>query len=226
MKKILIVIVLLGNVFSYQYTSAQTEVDSTYNNSHYRYRMEFFDKVPVRKKAIVFLGNSITEAGDWSDILPGWNVLNRGISGDITFGIIARLDEVLDRKPSKIFLLIGVNDLKREIPNELIIENYKKIVDHVKKKSPKTEIYLQSLLPLNDQLLIDPFKMVKTENINILNKALQEIAQSNDLEFIDLSNVLADENGQLKKEFTPDGIHLKPVAYIDWVQYLKDLKYL
>jgi lysophospholipase L1-like esterase len=222
MKKILIVVVIFISSYSY----AQTAVDSTYNNGHYRVRMEFFEQVPVKKNAIVFLGNSITEAGDWSDVMPEKYILNRGISGDITYGILARLDKILEYKPSKIFLLIGVNDLKREIPNELIVENYRKIVDQVKAKSSKTKLYLQSVLPINESLLIEAFESVKMENITYLNDALQQIANEKNVKYVDLWKALADSEEQLKKEFTLDGIHLKPVAYIDWVRYLKEQKHL
>lgn len=205
---------------------AQSEVDSAYANGHYKVRMEFFDKVPAQKKAIVFLGNSITEAGDWSDVLADKYILNRGISGDITFGVVARLDKILANKPSKLFLLIGVNDLKRGIPNEMIIENYRKIVALVKQQSPKTKLYLQSVLPINEALLIEAFQQVKMGNIKHLNDALEQIAKENKVVYVDLSKALADNDGQLKKEFTPDGIHLRPVAYITWVNYLKSLKHL
>lgn len=226
MKKVhhlLLFLLLSGTAFAQQ----EVQIDSSYANGHYLQRLDFFGKIPDQKNEIVFLGNSITEAGDWSDIIPEEYVLNRGISGDITFGVVARLDKVLKNKPSKLFVLIGVNDLKRGIPNEMIVQNYEEIVARVKQKSPGTELYLQSVLPINEGLLIEPFKMVKTENINYLNNALQELAKESRLvEYVNLWKVLADDQGQLKKEFTPDGIHLKPVAYIDWVRYLKNLNYL
>lgn len=205
---------------------AQSAVDTTFENSHYKQRMVFFNEISTRKKAIVFLGNSITEAGDWADIVPEKYILNRGISGDVSFGVIARLNELLAKKPSKIFLVIGVNDLKRGIPKDVIVQNYRKIVNHIKQRSPKTELLLQSVLPINESLLIDHFKAVKNEDIQDLNSALQEIARENSLHYVDLWNVLADEQGQLKAHFTPDGVHLKPIAYVTWVKYLKDLNHL
>lgn len=187
MNRILVTIALLGSFIIARNCYAQTAVDSAYDNSHYKNRITFFEQIPAQRKAIVFLGNSITEAGDWSDILPEKYILNRGISGDISFGIVARLDKILANKPSKIFLLIGINDLKRGIPNEMIVENFRKIVTRVKQIAPKTELYLQGVLPINEGLLIEPFKMVKMENIDYLNKALQEIAKEHGLEYIDLS---------------------------------------
>lgn len=219
------VFILAIGMFSGQATRAQGDIDSAYNNGYYQLRMEFFEKLPQVKKQMVFLGNSITEAGDWSDVLPGRNVANRGISGDITFGVIARLEQILEQKPKSIFLLIGVNDLKRGVPNHLIIRNYERIVARIAKDAPRTKVYLQSVLPVNNSVLIEPFKKVKNEDIVVLNRALKRIAHDNDMTYVDLWEVLA-ADGELKKEFTPDGIHLKPVAYLHWVRYLKDKKYL
>ncbi|MEN7547270.1 GDSL-type esterase/lipase family protein [Rapidithrix thailandica] len=225
-KKIFMSVAVLACTLGSIEMKAQTAVDSAYNNGYYQLRMEYFDEVPSRKKEIVFLGNSITEAGDWLDILPKKRVANRGISGDISFGVLARLDKILENKPAKIFLLIGVNDLKREIPKELIIQNYRKIVNRVRTYSPKTRLFLQSVLPVNEEKLIEPFKKVKMEDIVYLNEALQEIAKENQIEYINLWEVLGNKEGQLIERFTPDGIHLKPIAYIKWVDYLKKKKYL
>lgn len=223
MNKIFILIALIIGAVN---CNAQSAVDTTFENSHYKQRMDFFNEISTRKKAVVFIGNSITEAGDWADIVPGKYILNRGISGDISFGVIARLDDLLAKKPSKIFLLIGVNDLKRGIPKDVIVQNYRKIVNHIKQHSPKTELLLQSVLPINETLLIDHFKAVKNEDIQVLNTALQEIARENSLHYVNLWKVLADEQGQLKADFTPDGVHLKPIAYVTWIKYLQDLKHL
>ncbi|MFC3196102.1 GDSL-type esterase/lipase family protein [Parapedobacter deserti] len=208
-------------------TVAQHPVDSNYVFSQYTERVQYFQSLPRTKKAIVFLGNSLTEAGRWSDILPGRPVINRGISGDISYGVIARLDEVLSHKPAKIFLMIGVNDLKRDVPPGYIIENYKRMVARIRKDSPKTVIYLNSVLPVNPDILIEPFKAVKNEDISVLNAALKVIASENKKTiFVDLNPVVADERGYLRNEITPDGIHLEVAAYVPLVAYLKQIKAL
>jgi lysophospholipase L1-like esterase len=56
---------------------------------------------------------------------------------------------------------------------------------------------------------------------------MKAIAAENKLVYIDLHNeVFADGNGQLKRDLTTDGLHLKPAAYILWVDYLRKKKYL
>ena len=202
-------------------------VDSNYVFSGYTESLAIFKKMPVLKKAVIFLGNSLTDAGRWNDILPELPVLNRGISGDISFGVLARLDEVIRHQPAKVFLMIGVNDLKRNIPTEYIIANYQKIVQKIREASPHTVIYLNSVLPINEQKLIEPFRAVKNENINILNLALKEISMKNKkVRYVDLHPLLADTKGNLKPDITPDGIHLEVAAYVDLVNYLKKLKAL
>jgi lysophospholipase L1-like esterase len=216
---------LITGVAVFSNASAQS-IDSTYDNSHYRERQELFATLPAQKKAIVFLGNSITEAGKWNEILPGKPVQNRGISGDNTFGVLARLPQIVAAKPAKIFLLIGVNDLKREVPVDVIISNYQQMVKMVKTGSPKTKLYLQSVLPVNDTILIEPFRKVTNTNVAKLNAALEKLAKDNGYDYVNLHESFADDKGQLKRKDTPDGLHLKIGAYTIWVNYLRRKKYL
>lgn len=207
-------------------TTAQ-EVDSSYNNGYYRDRLAFFQKLPDSKNEIVFLGNSITEVGDWQEIYSGKTIVNRGVSGDNSYGVYARLDEVLSSKPAKIFLMIGVNDIKRGTPNEYILYNYKRIISKVKETSPRTKIYMQSVLPVTESVLVDIYAKIKNDKIRALNTGMKAIAEENKLVYVDLHNeVFADENGQLKRDLTTDGLHLKPAAYILWVDYLRKKKFL
>lgn len=204
---------------------AQT-IDSTYDNGHYKDRQALFASLPQQKNAIVFLGNSITEAGKWNEILPGLPVQNRGISGDNSFGVLARLPQIVQAKPAKIFLLIGVNDLKREVPANVIINNCERMLSMIKAGSPRTKVYVQSILPVNDTILIEPFKKVTNANVALVNKAYEQLAKKYGYNFVNLHEPFADAKGQLKRAETPDGLHLKVSAYPAWVNYLRSKKYL
>ncbi|PRD52731.1 GDSL-type esterase/lipase family protein [Sphingobacterium gobiense] len=207
-----------------QVTSA---IDSNYIFSGYTEKLAEFRKMPVLPNAIVFVGNSLTDAGRWNDILPELPVLNRGISGDISYGVLARLDEITRHQPEKVFLMIGVNDLKRGIPTTHIIENYTRIVRKVKQQSPITRVYLHSVLPVNPAKLIASFKAVKNDDIQLLNDGLKRISQTqNGVYFVDLHTILADRLGNLRAEITPDGIHLEVAAYVELVDYLKKIEVL
>ncbi len=225
-KTIFIFSLTLG--ISIRLVSAQDslKIDSSYANSHYQQRVEYFRKMPDRKGEIVFLGNSITEHGEWQELIPDKPVINRGVGGDNTFGVLARLDEVLSSKPKKIFLLIGINDLARKLPYDVIINNYKRIIGRIKKESPKTTLYIQSILPLNSGMTTAPYLQGRNPMQVELNRRLKELASQEKITYINLHPLFEDANGELKKEFSIDGIHLKASAYITWVAYLRKMKYL
>ena len=83
-----------------------------WTSKYYPERILEFKNNPLTKDGIVFLGNIITEGGDdWAKRIKINNTYNRGISGDITDGVLERLDEIIFYKPKLVFILIGHNDL-------------------------------------------------------------------------------------------------------------------
>lgn len=219
-------ITLLFSLFAAVAIAQNKPIDSSYNNAYYQSRMEWFRAVGGQKRAIVFLGNSITERGLWSELLPGKIIMNRGIGGDNTFGMLARLDEVLRYAPTKIFLLIGINDIGRGHSVAMIAERYLRIVKKIRTGLPKTKIYVQSVLPLNDSLLTAPYLKGKGDSVSALNKRIEIIASQQGATFINLHPLFADERSELQSAYSVDGIHLKPAAYVAWVAYLKAKNYL
>jgi lysophospholipase L1-like esterase len=207
---------------------AQTSVkiDSSYANWYYQARFDLFNKLTDRKVDIVFLGNSITERGDWHELISGKKIANRGIGGDNSFGVLARLDGTIAQQPSKIFMMIGINDLGRGLPVDVIVNNYKSIIDRLQAGLPKTKLYLQSVLPLNDAMLKYAYLKGKNVKVKELNEELKKLAMQYGLTYINLHEVMADTQGELKKEYTMDGIHLKTDAYLTWVEYLKTNQFL
>jgi len=220
-------IYLGGFLFSLQ-GNAQgiTVLDSSYANGYYKQRVQFFRQMADEKNEIIFLGNSITEAGEWQELVPGKAVKNRGISGDVTYGVLARLDEVVASKPLKVFILIGINDLKRGIPVDTIVSNYSRIVQQIKIASPRTKIYVQSVLPVNEAMLSASYKRLTNPLIDQLNLQLKDLAMQSGCVYVNLHEIMKDENGQLSETLTSDGIHLWPSTYIHWVDFLRKKKYL
>lgn len=209
-------------------SSQQTAVtDTSYANGYYVERVEYFSKLPVQKKPVIFLGNSITEVGNWQEVTAIPNVINRGISGDNSFGVFHRLDAIIALKPKKIFLLIGVNDIKRGTPLAIIANNYERIIKKVTKESPGTRLYLQSVLPVCEPMLASIYDNIRNNKIISLNVMLKELAEKHRLPYVDLyHNLFMDKNGQLIKTLSTDGLHLQPEAYILWAAYLKQQRYL
>ena len=130
MKKILLMMLLLASMAS----NAQERKYSTF----YYQRATLFEELPVTSKDIIFLGNSITNGGEWSELLNNKHVKNRGISGDICMGVYDRLDAILKGKPAKIFLLIGINDVSRGTSADTIVNRIGMITQKIKQDSPKT----------------------------------------------------------------------------------------
>jgi lysophospholipase L1-like esterase len=180
----------------------------------------------VNKNTIVFLGNSITQVGKWQVLLPDKKVINKGISGDVTKGVLARIEDCLSAKPEKIFVMIGINDLKIGLAVDSITIGQTKIIKQIKKLSPRTKIYMQSTLPVNESMLANIYKRLNNEAINQMNTALKLVCKQQKVGYLDVHSTLTDQNGQLKQALSTDGLHLKPEAYVIWVNYLKTNKLL
>ena len=203
---------------------AQSKWDSTYRPGLYEFKVQLYQSYPHSKKDIVFLGNSITDRVDWNELLGIRNVRNRGISGDITYGVLQRLNEVIDGHPSKVFILIGINDVSRNIPDSLIASNYRQIVDRIKKGSPRTKIYFQTLLPVNNEFTQFKNHYNKDEHILWLNEQIKELGKEEGITVIDLYPHFLDPQQKLDKKYTLDGLHLDATGYKVWAAILK--KYL
>lgn len=199
----------------------EVQFDSTYRPATYDVQVGFFKSYPNTNSDIIFLGNSITAQAQWAELLQNPNVKNRGISGDITFGVLQRLSEVTEGKPAKVFLLIGINDISRNIPDKLIISNIDKIVSRIKKESPVTQIYLQTILPVNNKFNKFKNHYNKDEHIANVNKGIKDIASTHKLVLINTHDLLLDEDGRLKESYTHDGLHLTADAYQLWAKVLK-----
>jgi len=185
----------------------------------YQHRLNFFKQLPVKKGDIVFLGNSITEQCEWAELFDNHQIKNRGIAGDMTDGVLKRLEEITTPQPAKIFLMIGINDLIIRTPKE-ILAYYQKIVARIKLEAPATKLFIQSTLPINNEV-----KQTGLSNSAVLeiNKGIRQIANENQLEYIDLHALLKDNKGQLSAQFTKDGIHINGDAYIIWKKTIEAL---
>ena len=223
---LLIALMVLLGISNTEKVSAQDKLsyDTTYTFAHYKVRRAFYEGLPNGKHEIVFLGNSITENGDWNEIFRNKNIVNRGIGGDVCFGLLNRLDEVLDSKPESIFLMIGINDIGRSVPVDVIASKIKEIVMKIKNQSPKTMLYLQSVLPINEKIIWYPYMKGKSDKIVLLNGQLKSIATNVGIPYLDLYTRFADSEGQLIPEYTADGIHLSAAGYLHWRDVFKEEK--
>lgn len=182
----------------------------------YYQRASLFDTLGTNPSSIVMLGNSLTHGCEWHELLGNPNVVNRGINGDIAEGIDLRLDGILRGKPAKIFLLCGVNDVSHDLSADSIATAVEGIVERIKRESPATKVYLQSLLPINNSF--GRYKRIfgKEQTIRDINKLLEAYAKKNGITWINLYPSFANADGNLRAELTNDGLHLLGPGYIIW----------
>lgn len=205
---------------------AAAQYDSSFRFYYYDQKLSMFEQMPAKDNCIIWLGDSITDGCEWSELFPNYNNLNRGVSSDNTFGVLNRLSEIIRRKPAKIFILIGINDIARNIPVDVILRNYTKMVERIQKESPRTKIYVQSLLPTNNQFTQFKNHQNKEAVIQTVNKGIAQLAIDKKINFIDLYAAFQDKEGRLDVRFTNDGLHLTGAGYLRWKEVLTQGKYL
>jgi lysophospholipase L1-like esterase len=193
---------------------------------HYREKLEAFKKEKETTGRVLFLGNSITEMGDFKTLIGDTTVINRGIGGDITYGVLNRLDEVIRFKPSKIFILIGINDLYKKIPEQTILNNMFAIINRIHVESPKTTIYVQSILPVNPSFKNFPKGYDLNENASLVNGQLSNLSKRLKYKYVDINRYFRGVDGLMDIKYSVDGLHLSTAGYQLWAKILKEGKYL
>jgi lysophospholipase L1-like esterase len=174
--------------------------------------------VNIPDGSIVFVGDSHTEYYTLDEYFPEYPVINRGIYGDTTRGVKKRLNEsVFTLNPSRVFLLIGANDInKTGDANDVIAKHIMEIVNQIKETVPETKIHLQSLYPVNrngkNSNRIDIYKL-NNKRISEINMLLKSLCYDENIEYIDMYSLLTDVNGQLREDFTIEGLHLNAAGY-------------
>lgn len=190
----------------------------------------------IKKGQIVFTGSSLMEFFPVNELCldEGINkiIYNRGVAGFTTDDFLKNIETmVLDLEPSKIFINIGTNDMNNSddfMPH--LFKNYETIIESIKNNLPNAEVYLMAYYPVNPNAtnITDRIKKVletrTNEAIKMANKNVEKLAEKYGYNYIDVNEGLTDEKGNLKDEFTVEGMHMYPEAYKIVLNNLK--KYL
>lgn len=193
--------------------TAQERKYSTY----YYQRATLFEELPIQSKDIVFLGNSITDGCEWSELFGDKHIKNRGISGDVCMGVFDRLKPITQGKPAKIFLLIGINDVSGGTAADTIAKRIGMIIRKIKEDSPKTKIYLQSVLPVNECYGKFQGHTSRWQVVGQVNALLRPLAEKERVTYIDLySHFEEPGTGKMNPAYTNDGLHLLGKGYLLW----------
>lgn len=190
-------------------------------STYYYQRASLFEVLPVASDDILFVGNSITDGGEWCELFQNPNVKNRGISGDTTQGVYDRLDALLKGTPAQIFLLIGINNVPRGESADSIAAGIRRIVQRIRQESPATEVLVQSVLPVTPQYGKFDGHTSRWQLVPEINRRVRRLAQEEKVTYIDLFSHFADAEGKMKPEYTNDGLHLKGNGYLLWKEVVQ-----
>ncbi len=137
-------------------------------------------------------------------------------------GTVTMLEALANEQYARVYVGLGVNSLG--YPSvEKFYHNYTQLIEEIIQVQPEADIYVQSIIPLNEGVLEargsgDYFANAKVEDFN---QYIQRVAREKDLYYLDLYNFFLDEEGQLPKEASGDGIHLTVDYTKIWAEFLK-----
>lgn len=197
------IILLVVTIYSINYA---IDLSKDYKNFKHQYINE--------KQNYVFLGDSITNYYDLDEYYDYKYIVNSGIGGDQTTDILKQMKErVYDYNPTKVILLIGINDMASGRSNEKILRNIESIVLKIKKNRPYAKIYVESVYPLSKKPDSHPYREIGNKKIQSLNKNIKDMCIKHNLTYINVYDSLTDEKGYLKDKYTEDGLHLNGLGY-------------
>ncbi len=235
--KLLFVVSILLNIFFllflirkkiYQHNilNVKTYYEKMLNNKirkqNYEYRNDLFEVLPNTLNSVVFIGSSLTQNFEVYEFFQFYNVKNRGISGDNINGLKNRLRSIEKLNPKKVFVEIGINDLTFGHETKTIISNYKDMLDVLYFVFKDTEIYIQSIFPVQNKVKsIDGRNgFVLNNEIEIINNQIKSYAESKGFFFVNIHEQFL-LNGEMNPGLSSDGIHLNSKGYFLWSEILK-----
>ena len=203
-------------------------LNATAQSSLYSEKLAEFARMrAIDSTAVVMLGDDFIEyAGDWNVLLRARHIRNRGIAGDNIEGVARRVTSVTAGKPKAIFLMVGAHDLLGGKTPADLLRQYADVIRLIRRHSPKTELYVESVLPVNESLGRGDLKD-KTHVVAQFNRLLRHYCERNGVTYINLFRTFVRRGTyELRRELTQDGFALSPFGYKLWgfslKQYLPD----
>ena len=170
------------------------------------------DSTIESRSSIAFLGDSLTNHGDWETWFPDRHVHNLGVSGDTTDEVVARIDDVVDLHPDAVALLVGTNDLGRRKSVEHLVRNVEFLLVTLRRGVPGTRMLVQSIMPRGKEY---------ADQIRDANRHLRQFAPNVNAQYLDLWPVLAGDGDEILPEFSDDKLHLNAAGYEAWLSELR-----
>lgn len=179
----------------------------------------------LREPEIIFAGDSIVEYFPLQELLlTSKTVANRGVRGYQSSQLLEhRTLHFFGQNLEQIVLLIGTNDLGKEVPLDQTLANLEQLFYLLQHDYPLVEITLLSVLPVfESEETKSKLHTRSNPGIQKMNQAYEILAQRfPQVNYVDVASALMDEHGQLKKSFTTDGLHLTVAGYACLVKALQ-----
>lgn len=209
MKSILIFSIVLNvaliSFTSFRYLTRPHRI-SQEEKTFAKVRKEVLKMIPIDSTDVVFVGNSIMSGFPVAEL---FGAKNMSVGGNRIYHIQDRIGDVVRRKPSKIFLMVGINDIRDRRPVKEVFDSTTPIIDSIKLLSPGTKIFIQSTLPA----------LGFEKPVNEYNELLKEYCDRQKIEYINLSTMFKEY-----KSLSYDGLHPNAKGYAIWRDEIK--KYL
>lgn len=189
----------------------------------------------VKPGQILFVGSSLMEQFPIYEFLQDFDlpckIYNRGIGGYTTQELLEDMNVcVYDLRPAHVFINIGTNDLNGpDYRQEELIQRYAQILQGIREHLPETRLYLLAYYPVNTVVgnRIPYMRAVMEHRTNAriqaANDAVRTLAKQFGAEFLDLNGPLYDEQGELKAEYTIEGMHMYANGYKPILEQLMPL---
>lgn len=175
-------------------------------------------ELDYKEEKYLFLGDSIFEQYNVYDFFKGYNVINKGVSGITAIETFDKLEEnVYNYEPTTIFMLLGTNDLYKGYSAQETYEHLKSLIDEIRENKPNITLNVLSVLPINvtENPKIDLNANVNRSNEKIIeiNKMLKDYCDKLKINYVNVHDILLDEEGSLELNYTREGLHITDLGY-------------
>jgi len=161
----------------------------------------------------ILVGDSLSLWFPTANLPSGQFWLNQGISGENSRQILERLSAFSQTRPDTIYVMAGTNDLRQGVRDRVILDNTRQIIQRLRQNHPQAQIIVQSILPTR-------LPAIKSDRIRNLNQHIAAIAQQEGAGYLNLHRLFVNNQGQMQRDLTTDGIHLARRGYAVWQEAL------
>lgn len=164
------------------------------------------------KQKIVFAGASSIARGNWSAYF-GITIDNRGVGGFESSDLLKNITGYVASQPDKIFIMIGANNILNRHEG-VLLNDISTIIRKIKVASPKTKIYIHSILPMKS--------VSSNQQIEFYNGRIQNICTNENVKFINIYNLFKSSSTIINLSYyVADGIHLTEAGYKVWADAIR-----